>query len=201
MSVVINILTDRFSVLASDKRLVKFTYDDSMNIINTDIIDENVNKIKKINENVYIAFAGDPIPLFKAFSAFDGYNTEVLTLERIKRLYINELKKQEIYRSIQVIISGRNKNNLLTTYVISSKNNFEELCYQPKENELCRAYLLPSEFGDNNENFGEILDSLIFNSLPFDSFNDVKELAQKCVLKIADLDITVNHNIQLEVIQ
>ena len=124
MSVVINILTDRFSVLASDKRLVKFTYDDSMNIINTDIIDENVNKIKKINENVYIAFAGDPIPLFKAFSAFDGYNTEVLTLERIKRLYINELKKQEIYRSIQVIISGRNNNNLLTTYVISSKNNF-----------------------------------------------------------------------------
>ena len=105
MSIVISVCGVNFSLMMSDGRLVKIN---DMNSKNLTVVNEEFKKISRINRNVMIGFTGDPVPTINALNELNTYaNLESLSLEEIKEIVVNSLKKQQInFLGVKLITIG-----------------------------------------------------------------------------------------------
>ena len=124
----------------------------------------------------------------------------MLTLERIKRIFINCLKKYETEGlGEKIIISGKNKSNKFVTYSIDSKNNYKEVYYEPTDNLFVTVYALPQTENENC-NYQDFVDNIIKGSMPWENLNDLKEKVSECIIEVSKINSSVNDNIFTEVI-
>lgn len=104
MSIVLSVCGVNFSLMMSDGRKIRLN--------DMKVIDEYYPKIKRINSKVILGFTDDPIPTMNAMKELDNYNIELLTLERIKRIIMTNIKHEFINNlGVKLIFSGRNKSN------------------------------------------------------------------------------------------
>ena len=198
MSIVLSVCGVNFSLMMSDGRMVKIN---DMTSNDLTIVDENCKKIRRINRNVMIGFTGDPIPMINTLNELSTYtNLESLTLERIKRIVINSLKKQQInFLGVKLIISGRNKSNIFVTYTIDSKNDFKEIPYIIDfPNGFAVNYALPN---DDNGKLENICKKHIDNTMPWVNLDNLKRHMKDCINEISKECPSINNNIFEEFIE
>lgn len=176
----------------SDGRLVKIN---DMNSKNLTVVNEEFKKISRINRNVMIGFTGDPVPTINALNELNTYaNLESLSLEEIKEIVVNSLKKQQInFLGVKLIISGRNKSNIFVTYTLDSKNNFAEVPYILSfPNAFAVNYALPNNEGGKLE---MICKRHIENTQPWGTLDALKQHMRDCIKEISEVCPSVNSNV------
>ena len=81
MSAILAVCGDGFCAMVSDGRFVEEPITgDTPHVIKNDL-----PKVRKINRNVVVGFAGDTLAAVQIINAVDEYQTQYLTLERSSR--------------------------------------------------------------------------------------------------------------------
>lgn len=188
MSFVICVCGVNFSVMMGDGRLIKYP--------ERTIEDEYYPKVFKINKNVLIGTTGDPLPIDEAFGELRNYNVEYLTLEKIRKIFINKLKTLHTNSlGVKVIFSGKNRRGQFVISTVDSTNgfNFEDL--YPNNTNLINAFS-----GNNNRLCTSIVDSNLSNK-SFSCIEELEDAMEQCIINVASIDDTVNTNILKAVIK
>lgn len=189
MSIVLSVCGTNFSLMMSDGRKISLK--------DMAIVDEYCPKIKRINSKVMIGFTGDPIPTMNAIKELNNYNVDLLTLENIKRIVTGYIKCQPINSlGIKLIFSGRNESNKFVTYIIDSKDNFNEIPYIFDQG-FAVNYALPY---NSDYNIESICDKYILGTMPWGNLENLKMYMRECIKEVSSLCYGVNDNIFEEII-
>ena len=181
MSFVVCVCGEYFSTIMSDGRMVSLP--------NNKVVDENIPKVLKINNNVAIGFTGDPSPTVIALEELKKYNVELLTLERIKRIIINKIKELNINElGVKIIFTGRNKVGKFVIYVVDSKNNYECEPLYPINTSPAFAVC-----GRNDNKCQEIIKNNLYNK-KWRTSDELEKSMMNCIIDAAKIDKTVNTN-------
>ena len=82
MSAILAVCGEAFCAMVSDGRMVEEPISGSQ----PNVISEDVPKVRKINRNVLVGFAGDTLAAVQIINALDEYDTQYLTLEKIVKV-------------------------------------------------------------------------------------------------------------------
>ncbi len=159
-------------------------------------VDEDIQKVLKINENISIGFAGDPKPTKAALHKLSYYETETLSLGQVKKILLENIKLQPVNKlGTKLIISGKNKYGKMLMYVIDSTKDYKVEMYEP--NNQTPAF---SCIGSDSQKVQPILNKYILNTFPWNNLNQLEQLMIKCIQEISKIDNSVNDRIQEAVI-
>ena len=82
MSAILAVCGDGFCAMVSDGRFVEEPITgDTPHVIKNDL-----PKVRKINRNVVVGFAGDTLAAVQIINAVDEYQTQYLTLEKVVKI-------------------------------------------------------------------------------------------------------------------
>lgn len=191
MSFVLCICNPTYSIMVGDSRMIAFNKDGEF-----ETVEEDVQKVQKINENILVGYTGDPIPILTAIKELDTYDRKTLTLGQVRKILFNTIKTLPLNDlGIKLIISGRNKYGKMLMYVIDTKNNYKVEKYEP---DLQKPAF--SCAGREQQIIKPILDKYIFNTYPWDNIYQLKDYMIKCVQEVSNNDETVNDNVKVVVI-
>lgn len=193
MSVVIAVCGSFFAEMISDSRKVKFV--DGRNREVEEIVDENTQKIFKINSNVLIGFAGNynnMIDILKYLESF--VSIEIFSLEMIRRKVINMAKKQNHdFIPLQIIICGKNSESEYEISELSSLTNFYDNSKKPKGKNIKISSALP------REEYLEVRNKIIDERIPHCTTPmEIRKYSEEFIKYISSIDKTVNDRIMLE---
>ena len=82
MSAILAVCGEAFCAMVSDGRMVE----EPISGQQPKVISEDVPKVRKVNRNVLVGFAGDTLAAVQVINALDEYNTQYLTLEKIVKI-------------------------------------------------------------------------------------------------------------------
>lgn len=141
MSFVLCVCGMDYSIMVGDSCMIAF---DKNKAIQT--VDENVRKVLRINENISIGYAGDPVAISAALQEFDSYDRGNLTLGQVKKIFVDKIKVLSTNKlGAKIIISGKNKYGKILMYVLDKKQECKIEKYEPKPSLpvffLCRSGL------------------------------------------------------------
>ena len=182
MSFVICICGTNFSVMMSDGRMVK--------IPENTVVREDFPKVIKINNNVALAYTGDPVPTRIAIDKLSNYDIENLSLETIESIIIQQLKMLNLnILGVRLIFSGKDKENKFVIHVAFSNNNFEIDKIYPSIEGITYAC------SGNNEALCNSIIQRNFYNARISTAEQLEHLMSKCIYEVAEFDETVNTNI------
>ena len=106
MSAILAVCGDGFCAMVSDGRFVEEPITgDTPHVIKNDL-----PKVRKINRNVVVGFAGDTLAAVQIINAVDEYQTQYLTLEKVVKILREkgaEVQVQPV--GVRLIVGGRNR--------------------------------------------------------------------------------------------
>ena len=82
MSAILAVCGEAFCAMVSDGRVVE----EPINGAQPKVISEDVPKVRKVNRNVLVGFAGDTLAAVQIINALDEYETQYLTLEKVVKI-------------------------------------------------------------------------------------------------------------------
>ena len=82
MSAILAVCGDSFCAMVSDGRFVEEPIADNK----PHILKDDLPKVRKVNRNVAVGFAGDTLAAVQVINALDSYDTQYLTLEKIVKI-------------------------------------------------------------------------------------------------------------------
>ena len=97
---------------------------------------------------------------------------------------------------IKLIFSGRNESNKFVTYIIDSKDNFNEIPYIFDQG-FAVNYALPY---NSDYNIESICDKYILGTMPWGNLENLKMYMRECIKEVSSLCYGVNDNIFEEII-
>jgi hypothetical protein len=194
MSVILVACMENFALMMCDGRMVEFTSDNKKEY---KIADENIKKIFRVNKDVCIGIGGDAIAGDKALKELNGYNPELLKLEKIEKIIREKaMEKVKDWIGIKIIIAGRNRKGLFTVHILNSENGYIGEYYEPKGEEI----LIKGAFPDKNYDWQQLLDKHLYSTNPWGTSDNLKKHMRDCIINVSELDKTVNTNIFEEMI-
>lgn len=188
MSFVICICDVNFSIMMSDGRMVRLP--------NNVVVDENVPKVLKINNNVGMAYTGDPIPTQVALNKLKEHNVNDMSMEEIEKVMIEQIKEIDSnILGIKLIFSGRDKDNKFVIHTINSENDFVVDKIYPRNIGITYAC------AGNDDVLCNSVIQRNFANARISTAEQLESLIAKCIYEVAQLDETVNTNIYKVVIR
>lgn len=184
MSFVLSVCGKEYAVMMSDGRVPKYVVNQEAH--------EDYPKVFQISDKVCVGVTGDPVASFYILKDLQEFDVSKLTLERMKRILTNALKEVPInMMGVKFVISGRNKSNKFTTYVVDSKKDFQEIKYDATQMDQPAVVY----FGAQSEKIEEIVDNYIYKTLPWGNIEEAEQQMRACMLAVADVDENVNKKI------
>ena len=89
MSTILAVCGENFCAMASDGRMVE----EPATLGKPNILTEELPKLRKVNRNVCVGFAGDNLAAVQAVNALDEYSVQYLTFEKIVKVLCERMRE------------------------------------------------------------------------------------------------------------
>lgn len=184
MSAILAVCGGAFCAMASDGRMVEEPVQGGT----PHILTETLPKLRKINRNVIVGFAGDTMAAVQIVNALDEYNTQYLTMEKI--IKILQQKAAAVPCSpvgVRLLVGGKNRKGGFQLATLGSAEQYLPQI-QPARAD---AYLI--EGACSHTEIGPYLERLVKpQAAGWRSLDDVAKTLDACIAGLAAVDQTVN---------
>ena len=184
MSAILAVCGEAFCVMVSDGCMVEEPITGSQ----PNVISEDVPKVRKINRNVLVGFAGDTLAAVQIINALDEYDTQYLTLEKIVKVLCQKAPSVRVQPvGVRLLIGGRNRKG---QFVLTTLGSAEQ--YVPQTQPArAGAYLI--EGACSHTEIGPWLEQEVKpQAAGWRSLDDVAHTLDDCIAKLAKQDKSVN---------
>lgn len=184
MSAILAVCGEAFCAMVSDGRMVEEPITGSQ----PNVISEDVPKVRKINRNVLVGFAGDTLAAVQIINALDEYDTQYLTLEKIVKVLCQKAPSVRVQPvGVRLLIGGRNRKG---QFVLTTLGSAEQ--YVPQTQPArAGAYLI--EGACSHTEIGPWLEQEVKpQAAGWRSLDDVAHTLDDCIAKLAEQDKSVN---------
>ena len=111
MSAILAVCGDTFCAMVSDGRYVE----EPITGEKPHILKNDLPKVRKINRNVVVGFAGDTLAAVQIINAVDEYQTQYLTLEKVGKILREKAATVSVQPvGVRLIVGGRNRKGVFT---------------------------------------------------------------------------------------
>lgn len=184
MSAILAVCGDAFCAMVSDGRMVEEPVRDAKPKIMT----EQLPKVRKLNRNVVVGFAGDTLAAVQIINALDEYDTQYLTLEKAVKILAGKGRTVPCQPvGVRLLVGGRGRKGdfLLTT--LGSADGYQPQTQPARPG----AYLI--EGACSHTEIAPLLEALVKpQAAAWRSLDDVAKTLDACIAEIAKKDRTVN---------
>lgn len=192
MSAILAVCGGAFCAMVSDGRLVEEPVQNGT----PKVLTEELPKIRKINKNVVVGFAGDSLAAIKILNAVDEYQLPHLTLE--KTVKILQQKAQETACEavgVRILVGGRGRKGDFMLVTLGSADGYQPQT-QPARPD---AYLI--EGACSHTEIAPYLEQFVKpDAAAWKSLDDIAHTLDACIEKIAAVDETVNTKFYRELV-
>ena len=167
MSAILAVCGDAFCAMVSDGRYVE----EPITGDKPHIISDELPKVRKVNRNVLVGFAGDTLAAVQIINALDQYDVRYLTLEKVVKILCEKapaVTTQPV--GVRLLVGGRNRKGQFVLTTFGTADN-----YQP-HTEI--APWLEREVKPDAPNWR--------------SLDDVAHTLDACIAKMAEDDKSIN---------
>ena len=106
MSAILAVCGENFCAMASDGRMVE----EPAKVDSPNILTEELPKLRKVNRNVCVGFAGDTLAAVRIVNALDEYDVQYLTFEKIVKILRDRAREVEtLPLGIRFLVGGRGR--------------------------------------------------------------------------------------------
>lgn len=184
MSAILAVCGDGFCAMVSDGRFVEEPITgDTPHVIKNDL-----PKVRKINRNVVVGFAGDTLAAVQIINAVDEYQTQYLTLEKVVKILCEKapaVTTQPV--GVRLLVGGRNRKGQFVLTTLGTADN-----YQPETQPARQgAYLI--EGAASHTEIAPWLEREVKPEAPnWRSLDDAAHTLDACIAKMAEDDRSIN---------
>lgn len=184
MSAVLAVCGEAFCAMVSDGRMVE----EPVRNAAPKVVTEELPKVRKLNRNVVVGFAGDTLAAVQIVNALDEYETQYLTLEKAVKILAGKGRTTPCQPvGVRLLVGGRGRKGgfLLTT--LGSSDGYEPQIQPARPG----AYLI--EGACSHTEIGPMLEAFVKpQAAGWRSLDDVAKTLDACIAEIAAKDKTVN---------
>ena len=184
MSAILAVCGDSFCAMVSDGRFVEEPIADNK----PHILKDDLPKVRKVNRNVAVGFAGDTLAAVQVINALDAYDTQCLTLEKIVKILREKaltVTAQPV--GVRLLVGGRNRKGQFCLTMLGSVENYEP------QTQLARpgAYLI--EGACSHTDIAPLLEQQVKpQAAAWRSLDDIARTLDACIATVAESDHSVN---------
>ena len=184
MSAILAVCGDSFCAMVSDGRFVEEPIADNK----PHILKDDLPKVRKVNRNVAVGFAGVTLAAVQVINALDSYDTQYLTLEKIVKILREKaltVTAQPV--GVRLLVGGRNRKGQFCLTMLGSAENYEP------QTQLARpgAYLI--EGACSHTEIAPLLEQQVKpQAAAWRSLDDIAHTLDACIATVAESDRSVN---------
>lgn len=193
MSAILAVCGEAFCAMVSDGRMVEEPVVDGK----PKIITNDLPKLRKVNKNILVGFAGDTLAAVQIVNALDEYDTRYITLEKAVRVMAEKARTLEEIKpvGVRILVGGRGRKGGFLLTSMGSDNGFEPQTQPAREG----AYLI--EGACSHTDIGPYLEGRVKPAAAqWKSLDDVAKTLDGCIALIAEQDKTVNTTYYREIV-
>ena len=122
MSVILAVCGENFCAMASDGRMVEEPAVPGK----PNILSEELPKLRKVNRNVCVGFAGDTLAAVQAVNALDEYNVQYLTFEKIVKVLCERMRRvHTLPLGVRFLVGGRGRKGGFQMATFSTEDGYQ----------------------------------------------------------------------------
>jgi len=184
MSAVLAVCSASFCAMVSDGRMVEEPILDGK----PHIVADDLPKVRKLNRNVVVGFAGDTLAAIQIINALDEYNVQYLTLEKAVRILAEKGRTVACQPvGVRILVGGRSRKGNFVLTTLGSADGYEPQTQPARDG----AYLI--EGACSHTEIGPLLEAWVKPAAAdWRSLDDIAKTLDGCIAKIAGQDKTVN---------
>lgn len=184
MSAILAVCGENFCAMASDGRMVE----EPAEAGKLNILTEELPKLRKVNRNVCVGFAGDTLTAVRVVNALDEYDVQYLTFEKIVKILRDRAREMEaLPLGIRFLVGGRGRKGGFQMATLGTENHYEPEIRPAQPG----AYLI--EGASAHTEIGPMLEEYLRSGVEnWRSLDDVAASMDACIKAIAEHDETVN---------
>ena len=184
MSAILAVCGEAFCAMVSDGRLVE----EPITGAAPNILSEDVPKVRKLNRNVLVGFAGDTLAAVQIIHALDEYDTRYLTLEKAVKVLCQRAPSVKVQPvGVRLLVGGRNRKG---QFVLTTLGSAEQYIPQTQP-ARAGAYLI--EGACSHTEIAPWLEREVKpQAAQWRSLDDIAHTLNGCIGKLAEQDHSVN---------
>ena len=184
MSAILAVCGDGFCAMVSDGRFVEEPITgDTPHVIKNDL-----PKVRKINRNVVVGFAGDTLAAVQIINAVDEYQTQYLTLEKVVKILRDKAAEVQVQPvGVRLIVGGRNRKGEFVMTMLGSADGYEPQTQAARPG----AYLIEGA-GAHTDVAPWLEEEVKPQAADWRSLDDVARTLDGCIAKMAKNDKSIN---------
>ena len=184
MSAILAVCGDGFCAMVSDGRFVEEPITgDTPHVIKNDL-----PKVRKINRNVVVGFAGDTLAAVQIINAVDEYQTQYLTLEKVVKILREKAAEVQVQPvGVRLSVGGRSRKGEFVRPMLGSADGYEPQTQAARPG----AYLI--EGACSHTDVAPWLEEEVKpQAADWRSLDDVARTLDGCIAKMAKNDKSIN---------
>lgn len=184
MSAILAVCGTAFCAMVSDGRLVEEPIRDGR----PKILSEDLPKVRKVNRNVIVGFAGDTLAAVRIVNALDQYDTQYLTMEKAVKILAETGKNTPCQPvGVRLLVGGRGRKGGFQLVTLGSAEDYEPQVQPARDG----AYLI--EGACSHTEIGPALETFVKpDAANWRSLDDVAKTLDRCIAELAKNDRSVN---------
>ena len=192
MSTILAICGENFCAMASDGRMVE----EPAALDKPKILTEELPKLRKVNRNVCVGFAGDTLAAVQAVNALDEYNVQYLTFEKIVKVLADRMRQvNTLPLGVRFLVGGRGRKGGFQMATFSTEDGYQPDIRPAQPG----AYLI--EGACAHTEIGPLLDEYLRTGAEtWKSLDDVAASMDACIRAVAARDKTANDKVYRQLI-
>ena len=195
MSVILAVCGETFCAMVSDGRMVEEPVRLEQNGT-PHIISEELPKLRKLNRNVVVGFAGDTLAAVQIINALDEYDVQALNLERAVKIMQQKAAAVTCQPlGVRLLVGGRGRKGAFELVTMGSSDGYAPQT-QPAR---AGAYLI--EGACSHTEVAPLLAEYVKpQAANWKSLDDVAHTLDGCITALAAQDKTVNTKFYRELV-
>lgn len=186
MSAILAVCGEAFCAMVSDGRLVE----EPITGQEPKVISEEIPKVRKVNRNVLVGFAGDTLAAVQIIQALDEYDTQYLTLEKVVKILCQKAPSVRVRPvGVRMLVGGRNRKGQFVLTTLGSAEQYVPQTQPAREG----AYLI--EGACSHTEIAPWLETAVKpQAAQWRSLDDVAHTLDACIAQLAEQDKSVNNH-------
>ena len=178
MSAILAVCGTAFCAMVSDGRYVE----EPITGEKPHILKNDLPKVRKINRNVVVGFAGDTLAAVQIINAVDEYQTQYLTLEKVVKILREKAAEVQVQPvGVRLIVGGRNRKGEFVMTMLGSADGYEPQTQAARPGACSHTDVAPW-----------LEEEVKPQAADWRSLDDVARTLDGCIAKMAKNDKSIN---------
>ena len=184
MSAILAVCGTAFCAMVSDGRMVEEPITDGKIKVLTDALP----KVRKLNRNVLVGFAGDAVAAAQIINKLDEYDVQYMTLEKAVKVLQQAAQQTPCAPvGVRLLVGGRNRKGQFVLTTFGTADNYQPDTQPARQG----AYLI--EGACSHTDVAPWLEEEVKpQAANWHSLDDVAHTLDGCIAKMAKLDKSIN---------